>query len=93
MKFLRISQVPAEYLNAAFDTTKHSLINDVNTTDQGFLLDGEPITAVEFNFTSSSAGTSITGFKVQYTYCSGEYGMSNNVYVLPSSRSSCNSSN
>ena len=84
-----------ENLNAAFDTTKHSLINDVtgNITDQRSLLGGEPVTAVEFNFTSSTAGTGVTAFKVQYTYCSGEYGMSNNVHVLPSSLSLYNSNN
>ena len=69
--------MPAEYLNAAFDTTKHSLINDVtgNTTDLQSLLGGERVTAVEFSFTSTTAGTSVTAFKVQYTHCSGEYGM------------------
>ena len=84
-QFLRILQVPAEYLNAAFDTTKHSLINEVtgNTTDQQSLLGGEPVTAVEFNFTSTTAGTSITAFTVKYTHCSGEYGMSNIFDVLP----------
>ena len=91
-QFFRISQVPAEYLNAAFDTTKHSLINDItgNITDQQSLLGGEPVTAVEFNFTSTTAGTSVTAFKVQYTHCSGQYGMSNNFDFLPFTLSSCN---
>ena len=74
-------QIPDSHLGSSFDSTTNSLIHNAtgSVTDMQTLLDDQHVTAVEFSFTSASAGTHVTDLRVEFTHCCGQYGTLPNI--------------